>query len=292
MHMPLRRSLLLAVLVTTACVCCHNAAATPPPPPPPSVSPFNAKFPSPSFDGPSQNIPVGNGEVVANVWVDGVRDGSLALLLGRSDVFSGNVQPLKLGRLRIELEPNPFAGWFHDDDDDGGGGGGGGGGSAASTTTPSFSQTLDLQRGLLNISAGGVNITVWSDINAVGTADSVHVEVSSPGAPVSVNVQVDSWRLDPMFVDCHNNARGPCEKNFTLPADTLVHGSYYSDPFYALGWFRRNEQSVFKQTLRDQQMGARNIGNASNSIFLLTRARCLSRAYRAVWANCRFSHES
>ena len=205
------------------------------------------------------------------MWVDGVRDGSLALLLGRSDVFSGNVQPLKLGRLRIELEPNPFAGWFHDDDDGGGGGGGGGGGSAASTTTPSFSQTLDLQRGLLNISAGGVNITVWSDINAVGTADSVHVEVSSPGAPVSVNVQVDSWRLDPMFVDCHNNARGPCEKNFTLPADTLVHGSYYSDPFYALGWFRRNEQSVFKQTLRDQQMGARNIGNASNSIFLCVR---------------------
>ena len=37
----------------------------------------------------SGGMPVGNGEVVANVWVDGVRNGSLALLFGRSDVFSG-----------------------------------------------------------------------------------------------------------------------------------------------------------------------------------------------------------
>ena len=31
-------------------------------------------------------MPVGNGEVVANVWVDGMHNGSLALLIGRSDV--------------------------------------------------------------------------------------------------------------------------------------------------------------------------------------------------------------
>lgn len=58
-------------------------------------------------------MPVGNGEIVANVWVDGVANGSLALLFGRSDAFSGDGQPMKLSRLRIELQPNPFGGAGH-----------------------------------------------------------------------------------------------------------------------------------------------------------------------------------
>jgi hypothetical protein len=54
-------------------------------------------------------MPVGNGEVVGNVYVDGTDNGSLAILLGRSDVFTGAVQPLKLGRVRIRFDPNPFS---------------------------------------------------------------------------------------------------------------------------------------------------------------------------------------
>ena len=142
----------------------------------PSVAAFNPSFSAPSANGPSQNMPVGNGELVANVWVDGVRNGSLALLLGRSDVFSGNVQPLKLGRLRLSLDPNPFEGCFT---------------RAGQAATPPFSQTLDLQRGLLNISAGDVRITVWSDING---ADSVHVQIAA-GTPTTVTVAIDSWQV-------------------------------------------------------------------------------------------------
>eukprot|EP01047_Picozoa_sp_COSAG01_P061945 COSAG01_NODE_7802_length_3052_cov_1.950220_1_plen_632_part_00 len=240
--------LLLLLLLLLLAGSSSAAAATAPAPP--DVAAFNAVFHHPSFDGPAQNMPVGNGEVVANVWVDGVRNGSLALLLGRSDVFSGMAQPLKLGRLRIELEPNPYAGWYTS-----------GGGDRGAADTPSFQQTLDLSRGLITISAGAVTVTVWSDINSAGTADSVHVSIASPGVPTRATLMVDSWRLDPTYVDCRNNARGPCggspgSCNLTLPPDTLVAGSYYSDPQFQLGWYRRNELSVFKSTLADQGLGA------------------------------------
>jgi hypothetical protein len=205
-----------------------------PPPPMPSVAAFDSSFSAPSFDGPSKNMPVGNGEVVANVWVDGVRNGSLALLLGRSDVFSGDVQPLKLGRLRVELEPNPFSSWF----------------TTGNRTT--FSQRLDLQRAMILITAGTVHIRVWSDIHG---PDSVHVEIDSPGVKTSVAISIDSWRIEPTYVDCRNNARGPCESNLTLPADTFVDDSYYADPYYSLAWYRRNEHSVFASTLTEQKLG-------------------------------------
>ena len=86
-----------------------EAVTLAPPTPIPSVSQFNPSFTTTDISGPANNMPVGNGELVANVWVDMVNNGSLALLLGRSDAFSGDVQPMKVGRIRVELSPNPFA---------------------------------------------------------------------------------------------------------------------------------------------------------------------------------------
>ena len=43
--------------------------------------------------------------------------------------------------------------------------------------------------------------------------------------------------------------------NFTLPPDSFVSEPYYSDPSFSLGWYRRNEQSVFRSTMTDQRLG-------------------------------------
>ena len=51
-------------------------------------------------------MPVGNGDFGLNVWVQ--PDGDLRLLLGKTDAWDENSVNLKLGRLRIALEPNPF----------------------------------------------------------------------------------------------------------------------------------------------------------------------------------------
>ena len=228
------------------------AAGAPPQPPAPPVTVFNPRFETPSFDGPAQNMPVGNGEVVANVWVDGVRNGSVALLFGRSDVFTGDVQAVKLGRLRIELEPNPFRRFFVP--------------SLPGSRAGNFSQTLDLDSGLLSIRAGGVELRVWSDMNALGSSDSIHIEIAGH-SPVTATVYVDSWRLETREVDCTDagqspNARGQCgigatrtssgNCTLTLPPDSLLTGTSAG---YTLGWLRRNEHSVFKATLADQMLG-------------------------------------
>eukprot|EP01079_Euglenida_sp_SAG-EU17-18_P007735 gene7735-1384_t len=55
----------------------------------------------------ADNMPVGGGELVANVWANS-SDGSVGLLLARSDSVSGYHQPMKLMRLRLALDPSPF----------------------------------------------------------------------------------------------------------------------------------------------------------------------------------------
>ena len=362
---------LLSALAISAVLRPSSAAATSPAPPPaPSPSAFDAEFTAPG-DGPAQNMPVGNGEVAANVWVDGVRNGSLALLLGRSDVFTGDMQPLKLGRLRIELDPNPFASAFAGcaacqppaagpayTEHPGMIGDNGAflskdfacsnstacpaeaqascdslptcrsfaidpkwvpageraaaqlyhSGLAGASANPAwalwvrqcappppapadlakFSQTLDLQRAVVNITAADVSISVWSDINSVDTADSIHIELLSARTPIMVSVYIDSWRTADRNISSKNNARGPCTDTIPLPADIFAP-SDPSRPAGSLSWWQTNRcaldpagggaptppppprahsnrgmlshpgvcsRSVFGSTLEDQHMGA------------------------------------
>lgn len=67
-----------------------------------------------SFDSPSISslggMPVGNGRTTANVWVE-ASTGDLVLLLGLADALDENSNLLKLGIIRVVLEPplNPRA---------------------------------------------------------------------------------------------------------------------------------------------------------------------------------------
>ncbi len=56
----------------------------------------------------NDSMPIGNGDLAANLWTE--QNGDLVLLLAKSDAWSENGQLLKLGRVRVRLLPNPFAG--------------------------------------------------------------------------------------------------------------------------------------------------------------------------------------
>ena len=62
------------------------------------------------WDTPSKehngSMPIGNGDIGMNVWVD--TGGNLWLLLSKTDAWSENCRLLKLGRVRVRLTPNPF----------------------------------------------------------------------------------------------------------------------------------------------------------------------------------------
>jgi hypothetical protein len=225
------------------------------PPAPPALSPAlptpptGPRSPDPRFEqtspnGVANNHPVGNGEVVANVWAE---NSTIGLLLGRSDVFSGYVAPLKLGRVLLSFEPDPFAG------------------------NATYSQVLDLRtatvRAVVQNAAQGVvvEVTVWSDINTIGGADSVHVTVNA-SRPLVVSARVDLWRTQ--FVNqSWTGGRGPCG---TIPlwADTIIPPS--ADlPTGQVGWYHRNPVSQYTYTLKQQMLSG--------------FARC-SRCFRAVGA--------
>ncbi len=63
-----------------------------------------------TWDSPSRNssgsMPLGNGEVGVNFWVE--EDGDLLFYVSRTDAWSESATLLKLGRVRVSFDPNPF----------------------------------------------------------------------------------------------------------------------------------------------------------------------------------------
>jgi len=68
--------------------------------------PYNVVWTTQSRDV-SESMPCGGGDVGLNVWV---QNGSLLIYLSRSGTFDELSGMPKLGRLRMTLSPNPFAG--------------------------------------------------------------------------------------------------------------------------------------------------------------------------------------
>src|ERR1700678_3925869 len=55
----------------------------------------------------NDSMPIGNGDLAANVWTE--QNGDLMLLVAKSDAWTELGKLDKLGRVRIQLTPNPFA---------------------------------------------------------------------------------------------------------------------------------------------------------------------------------------
>lgn len=126
---------------------------------------YNVAWTSASKDS-SESMPCGGGDTGLNVWVE---NGDLLCYIQRSGCFDENNQYLKLGRLRVRMEPNPF------------------------TNNGTFRQELKLRQGSVEISGKqgdlDVKIEVWADV----FRPVVHVDVDS-SQPVSVTAAYESWR--------------------------------------------------------------------------------------------------
>jgi hypothetical protein len=115
----------------------------------------------------AESMPVGGGDIGLNLWVE---KGDVYLYLSRSGTFDENNTLLKLGRVKLKLSPNPFAG-------------------------KTFKQELILNDGYAQISAsdGKLNtqIKVWVDVfNPI-----IHLEIKS-NQKVFTEVSYESWRFE------------------------------------------------------------------------------------------------
>ena len=114
----------------------------------------------------AESMPCGGGDTGLNVWVE---NGELLLYMQRSGCFDENNQYLKLGRLRVRLDPNPFV------------------------AGADFRQELKLRHGFVEIAGkkDGVQATinVWADV----FRPVIHVEVSA-NQPIQVFAAYENWR--------------------------------------------------------------------------------------------------
>ena len=169
---------------------------------------YNIVWESPSKDASGQ-MPMGNGDIAAGVYA--IQDGDLFLLLAKNDAYTYNGDIFKTGRVRIRLNPNPFA------------------------AGKPFRQTLDLPTGSIVIQADGVTVRVWAD----ACRNVYHVQIDSP-KDIAVSAAPESWKR---FDDCaFNSSRAPIDKpTQDVRLDRNGHVIWY----YAVG-----DRSVFPAEMK------------------------------------------
>jgi len=136
------------------------------------INDYAVVWSSPSVDAKG-SMPLGNGDIGLNVWVE--KDGDLWFYISKSDSWGDNPTYYwglpKVGRLRVRFAPNPFSG------------------------DQPFVQKLDLAKGRIEITAGKpgseVSIHLWVDAHR----PVVRLE-SRSDAPFTLEADFESNRTD------------------------------------------------------------------------------------------------
>jgi hypothetical protein len=174
-------------------------------------------------------MPIGNGEVGLNVWVE--EGGDLLFLVSRTDAWSETCRLLKLGRVRVHLEPNPFA-----------------------TDVP-FRQTLALRSGNIEIEAGRSGEEVRLLVSVDSDRPVVRV-VGESAKPLRVTASLECWRNER-----HVLKGEELQSSWTMhdaPASVEVWESpdRILDEPAAVAWCHFNDHSVVPETLAHQGLSS------------------------------------
>lgn len=110
-------------------------------------------------------MPIGGGELAASVWCDRQE---LRAYLSRSDALTEWDRTVKLCRLDVRLEPCPF-------------------------TQADFVQTLEVERGVITVTAGDCRITVFADREQPVLYIRLHTDT-----PRKITARLVTWRTRPV----------------------------------------------------------------------------------------------
>lgn len=139
---------------------------------------YNLEWNTPG-PGPAQSMPLGNGDIGLNLWVE--KNGDLVFYISKTDAWGGEPEVqkdpwmkqggilMKLGAIRISADKNPL------------------------NESSAFRQILKLSTGEITIQEGEgkntLNYRVWVDANH----PVIRVEASS-SSPKTINVKLENWR--------------------------------------------------------------------------------------------------
>jgi len=187
-----------------------------------SVSDYNVVWDSPSRDS-SESMPCGGGDIGLNVWVE---NGDVLFYLSRSGSLDELNEYLKLGRVRLRLDPNPFA--KRDD---------------------TFRQELALREGHVEIRGGDVLVRVWVEVHR----PVVHVEVES-GREISVTAAYENWRLNEEIVP-DDSRRHACMELLGYPGEVRLGPDSVAHADGGVLFYHRNPADNWLRGLQIGQQG-------------------------------------
>jgi hypothetical protein len=208
------------MLIPLAVVACSALAA------PPELDRYDPIWTTPSPDA-SGSMPIGNGTLGANVWVE--PSGDLLLLLSRTDAWSETDRLLKLGRLRVRCEPNPFAAGVR--------------------------LHLRLARGVIEVTAhDGSTISIF----VRPTVDQLHAEARL-ASRAKVSVAFETWRTEKRVLEnseelqsawTMRDAPADLRRELVFESADVVRVTQGLAP--GVLWFHRNEHSIVPFSLSHQ----------------------------------------
>lgn len=175
---------------------------------------YNVVWDSPSKDHHG-SMPLGNGDISLNAWIE--PDGSLVFYIGKTDAWGDNARLLKIGKVRVTLDPAPSVSPFH--------------------------QELTLNSGTINARFGdGTTLRVWVDANH----PAIQFDVEGT-TPTTATASVELWRTQPTelpSIECSDVMTDRAKpRNMHAPTivepDTILTGLRGR-----VGWYHHNSKSV------------------------------------------------
>lgn len=174
----------------------------------------------------NDSMPLGNGDLAANVWTE--QNGDLVLLVAKADAWTELGKIVKLGRVRIQLAPNPFV------------------------DSTNFSQVLSLERGAIEFKSGSNTVQVWIDAHH----PVIHVETHSE-KPATLQTRLELWRTAAHPFDAPSPDRGGLFEFGDHPlalafeADTVFPGRPDR-----ITWCHFNSNSVYPIILQQEHLAS------------------------------------
>ncbi|KAF4502148.1 hypothetical protein FAGAP_1628 [Fusarium agapanthi] len=181
---------------------------------------YNVVWDKPGVNGSADSMPLGGGDIGLNTWYE---NGTILMYVAKSGTFDENNSLLKLGRVRLSFDPNPF-------------------------DSKLFEQRLILNDGYVKYT-GEDNATakIWVVFNPV-----VHVEVYSP-EKIAVKVAYKNWRYEDRPIINEERNQG----SWGIYTSKIANGTTYADKI----GFHENGQGLEKHSdnmynpMRDNEFG-------------------------------------
>ncbi len=187
---------------------------------------YNVVWTTPSTNGSPGSMPLGNGDITANVWVEN-NGGDLMMYIGKSDTWSEGTRLLKLGRIRTHFSPNPFAAGLP------------------------FSQRLNFYNGEIDITSGQTGSQVYLRIYIDANQPVIRIEASGQ-QNFTMSCSNEIWRtsVQPLNSGDQDSFRGVAGAS-PMPSESADVALTLPD---RLVWYHQNTNSYFAALFKAENL--------------------------------------